>query len=82
MMITLDYKLMSFEEKKFVDNLIRASIFDIVKPEEADQFIEDGSFTTIDDIHTVYNDGINFYHINAMVDVLSKIQMVHRGVEN
>ena len=41
MMIALDYKLMSVDEKKYVDNLIRASIFDIVKPEEADRFIKD-----------------------------------------
>ena len=60
MMVALDYKLMSIDEKKIVDNLVRASIFDIVKPEEAEKIIEDGIFSTIDDIHTVYNDGINF----------------------
>ena len=77
MMVVLDYKLMSVDEKFFVDKLICASIFDIVKPEEADTFIEDGTFATIDDIHTVYNDGINFYHINVMTDVLLKIQMAY-----
>ena len=60
MMVALDYKLMLVDGKKFVDNLICASIFDIVRPEEADKFIEDGIFATVDDIHTVYNDGINF----------------------
>ena len=77
MMVALDYKLMSVDEKTFVDNLTCASIFYIVKPEEADKFIEDGIFTIIDDIHTVYNDDINFHHINAMLDVLLRIQMAH-----
>ena len=40
MMIALDWIKMSDEEKAFVDNLIRASIFDIVKPEEVEKFIK------------------------------------------
>ena len=60
MMVHLDYSTMTPEEKEFVDNLIRASIFDIVKPEEIDRYIEEGIFDTDDDVNIVYNDGSTF----------------------
>ena len=77
MVVSLDYKLMAVEGNKFVDNLIRASIFDIDKPEEANKLIDDGGFFTIDDIDTIISDATSIYHINAMTDALLRIQIVH-----
>ena len=45
---------MNEEERIFVNNLIRASVFDIVKPKEVNKFIEEGIFDNQYDIYTVY----------------------------
>ena len=58
-MTQLDSEQMMMDEKRFVDDLIRASIFDIVKAEEISKFIEY-------DICTVYDNGMTFlpHHCN------------------
>ena len=56
MMIELKWSKMSQEEKDFVNDLIRASIFDIVKPEEAQAMVEEGVFQHEMDIYQVVND--------------------------
>ena len=64
----MDCAIITEEERDFVNNLIRASIFDIMKLENAPKFIEDGMFEIFDDIKKVcdsemkylmrrYNDG-------------------------
>jgi hypothetical protein len=40
--------------------LIRASVFDIVKPEEVDRFIDEGVFDSAYDIFTVYENAETF----------------------
>ena len=47
-------RVMTKEERLFVNDLIRASIFDIVKSNEIDKFIEDSIFVHKDDVTTVY----------------------------
>ena len=51
---------MGMDEKRSVNELIRASIFDIAKTEEISKFIEDGVFTSEYDICMVYEDVISF----------------------
>ena len=38
----------------FVDDFIRSSICDKVRPDEVEKFAEEGVFTNIHDIHQVY----------------------------
>ena len=54
LMIRLDWSLMSDIESAFVDDLIRASICDIVRPDEVDKFVEEGVFTNEHDLFQVY----------------------------
>eukprot|EP00957_Ditylum_brightwellii_P189580 14430732-Ditylum_brightwellii.AAC.1 len=45
---------MNEDERIVVNDLIRASIFDIVRPGEIDRFMEDGIFTHREDVANVY----------------------------
>ena len=54
LMIRLNWSLMSDIETEFVNDLIRASICDIVRPDEVEKFVEEGVFTNVHDIHQVY----------------------------
>ena len=58
---------MIMEEKRFIDDLSWASIFDIVKTEEISKFIEDGVFTSEYDIYMEYENVISFlpHHCNG-----------------
>lgn len=58
--IQLDFRNMTTEEKDFVDDLIRASVFDIVRPDEVQRFIDEGVFECVHDIHEVTDNGIAF----------------------
>ena len=60
MMIELKWSKMSQEEKDFGNDLIRASVFDIVKPEEAQAMVEEGVFQHEMDIYQVVNDATRF----------------------
>ena len=60
MMIALMWGLMSEAEKEFVNDLIRASIFDIVRTNEVPRMIEEGIFTHPDDVYTVIEDAEKF----------------------
>ena len=66
MMIQLNWNAMNEEERIFVNNLIRASVFDIVKPKEVNKFIEEGIFGNQYDIYTVYENAELFlsHHCN------------------
>lgn len=64
MMICLLWDTMDKNNRKFVNDLIRASIFDIVRPNEMDRSIKEDMFIHIDDVITVYeNDMIFLPHI-------------------
>ena len=54
MMVALNWASMTQEEEDFVNNLIRASIFDIVKTEEVQRFVQEGIFDNEYDIFTLY----------------------------
>ena len=54
MMIELKWSKMSASEKRFVKDLIRADIFDIVRPEEAPALVDEGIFKSEFDIYDVY----------------------------
>ena len=60
MMIALDWDSMTDDEKHFVDDLIRASICDIVKDYEIPRFVNEGVFDCDDDIYDVYENGVRF----------------------
>ena len=59
-MIALDWDSMTDDEKHFVDDLIRASICDIVKDYEIPRFVNEGVFDCDDDIYDVYENGVRF----------------------
>ena len=54
------FHLLTVQERAFVEDLIRASVLDIVRPDEINKFIEDGVFVSKDDVHDVIADGISF----------------------
>ena len=54
MMIALNWLEMTENEKQFMNELIRASIFDIVRYDEIDRYIQDGVFESHHDISNVY----------------------------
>ena len=60
MMICLMWELMNEDKRTFVNDLIRASIFDIVRPDEIDRFMEDGIFTHREDVANVYENAMKF----------------------
>ena len=53
-MVRLDWSQISEEETEFVKDLIRASIFDVVRPNEVERYVKEGFFTKMHDIHKVY----------------------------
>lgn len=57
MMIELDWEKMTDEEANFVDDLIRASLCDIVKSSEIPSFIDKGVFEAVEDAFEVSEDG-------------------------
>ena len=66
MMLALNFGLMNEEEKAFVNDLIRASIYDIVRSDEVPKMIEEGIFNHPEDVHTIYQDAEKFlaHHCN------------------
>ena len=60
MMASLRWDLMSDEEKKFVEDLIRADIFEIVRADEVDDLVEEGIFENPMDIYEVYENARKF----------------------
>ena len=60
MMIQLNWDEMSPDEKAFVDDLIRAGIFDIVRSDEVDDLINEGIFENEDDIIEVIGNAEKF----------------------
>ena len=64
LMICLLWEAMTEKEREFVNDLIRASIFDIVRPDEVDRFMKEGVFTYRHDIFKVWeNTGKFLPHI-------------------
>eukprot|EP00957_Ditylum_brightwellii_P127866 9750856-Ditylum_brightwellii.AAC.1 len=51
---------MNEDKRTFVYDLIRASMFDIVRPDEVDRFMEDGIFTHREDVANVYENAKKF----------------------
>ena len=47
------------DNKKFVKDLMRASTYDIVRPDEVQNMIDHGIFKTIDDYHDMVLDAEN-----------------------
>ena len=68
---------MLMDEKRFIDDLIRSSIFDIGKNEEISKFIEDGVFTSEYDINKVYDNGMSFLLVVSMTYASLRIQIGH-----
>ena len=82
MMIQLEFEQTLMDEKRFIDDLIRASIFDIGKTEEISKFIEDGVFPSEYGINKVYDNGMSFFLIVAMTHASLRIQIGHVGAKN
>jgi predicted GIY-YIG superfamily endonuclease len=60
LMLEVDWKKMTEEQTKYVNDLCRCSILDIVKPSEIKHLIEDGTFKTVDDWHDTVDDATKF----------------------
>lgn len=60
LMIQLKMERMTVEEKNFVDDIIRAGIFDLVRSNEIQKFIDDGIFEDTSDIFEVYDNAASF----------------------
>lgn len=56
-MIELDWKKMTDEEIEFVDDLIRASVCDIVRADEAKEYVKEGIIGHPSDIKMIHDDG-------------------------
>ena len=54
------YNLLSVEEQKFVNELIRASVIDVIRYNEIDDYIKNNIITCKEDVHDVVNDGVLF----------------------
>ena len=81
-MIQLEFEQTLMNEKRFIDDLIRASIFDIGKTEEISKFLEDGVFALEYEINKVYDNGMSFFLIVAMTHASLRIQIGHVGAKN
>ena len=60
LILQVDWKVMNQSEKEFVQDLIRASILDVVRPNEVQRFIDEGIFECVDDVKEVYNNAEKF----------------------
>ena len=63
------------EENYFVNDLIRARIFDIEKTEEIDTFISEGIFDDLMDLYNVYDNDEKFLPCCCNDSYLVKNQM-------
>ena len=59
-MLEVDWKKLSDEEKKFIHDLCRCSILDIVRPDEVGDLIADGTFENIDEWKDMITDATKF----------------------
>ena len=82
MITQLEFEQTLLDEKRFIDDLIRASIFDIGKNEEISKFLEDGVFASEYEINKVYDNGMSFFLIVAMTNASLRIQIGHVGSKN
>eukprot|EP00957_Ditylum_brightwellii_P212251 15367136-Ditylum_brightwellii.AAC.3 len=48
--------LLNAQETEFVKDLIRASVFDVVKPSEVQRFIDEGIIEEVSDVKEIYDD--------------------------
>lgn len=60
LILEVDRKKMTSEQRKFVDDLCRCSILDIVRSNEVQKLINDGTFKSIDDYKEMTNDAFMF----------------------
>ena len=60
LMLEVALNLLSAEERTFIDDLCRCSIFDIVRVNEVDDLINDGTFESKEDYYDVVSDGNDF----------------------
>ena len=56
---------MSSEERKFVDDLCRCSIFDVVRFDEIDDQINDGTISDLEDYFNMVKDANDFLGHNC-----------------
>ena len=61
------WDLLTIEQRIFVEDLIRASLFDIVCSDEIEKFVEDGIFYKKKNVHDVFDDANAFltHHCNS-----------------
>ena len=67
LILEINWKVLSEEEKAFVKDLIRASIVDIVRAEEYQSFIDESIFRSMDDHDDMIKDATKFltHHCNS-----------------
>jgi hypothetical protein len=56
LILQVEYDLLTEEQIDFVNNLVRASVLDVVRPHEVSKLIEEGVFKCIDDYTDMQND--------------------------
>ena len=60
LMAQVRWSKLTDEEKEFVEDLVRASIMDIVRSDEIDKFVDQGVFEYEEDVTSVYKDAEDF----------------------
>ena len=60
LMLEVNWKKLNENETKFVNDLCRCSLMDIVRPSEVQKLIDDGTYTSVDDWADMINDAKNF----------------------
>ena len=60
LMLEVALSLLSAEEREYIDDLCRYSIFDIVRVNEIDDLINNSTFKSKEDYYDVVLDGNNF----------------------
>ena len=77
------YDMMTEEQKRFVNDLVRASILDVVRPNEVEKMMEDGVYKSVDDWFDMQNDANSFLgHIYKIQDVFGEALMESLYAEN
>ena len=60
LILEVDIKKLNQQEKDFVDDLCRCSVLDIVRSNEIQKYIDNGTFKTLDDHRDMVQNGLKF----------------------
>ena len=60
MLLEADWKKLTHIHKDFILDLVRASVLEVVRSNEVDELIRDGTFKCVEDYKEMINDAITF----------------------